>query len=141
MIYTRRLILCAAILASIGSLTMAEAQTANYKTINVSAGVEARLGYHAAGDRKTCTILSAPEVSVYLSPEHGALSIRDVQVTTSRFVGCGIGTFPGKAVYYTPAAGFVGSDTAAYRVTRRDGKVTTFAITLVVGAAQPAVTK
>lgn len=118
-----------AILASAASPALAAAFT-----VTTFAGAPVRLGSHATWDA-SCQGTPA-RVEIVEPPQHGRLSSREEAITINRVDygsrRCLGHTVEGRAVYYEPQPGFVGTDRFYYTSLTRTGRPIPHAGTVVV---------
>ena len=118
------LVLCA-------SITPAIAQSVNYKSLDVTAGVASQVDYYATA-KKDCSAAPPPSIKVVTVPKHGMLTVRRGTVTTNKIPSCPNLQTAVNVILYTGNAGFAGDDEIVYEVTDAKGEVTLYNIKVTV---------
>jgi hypothetical protein len=113
-----------------------QAQGVNYTSVDATGTKPVQLTYHATGN-KNCSPEPAPTIQVTDPPKNGVLTVRDGQLTTERFSGCGKIQVPVRVVFYEAKDGYSGKDHVRYDVTDVAGKVSTYDVTINVKASTP----
>jgi len=114
--------------------TGALAQTANYTTVEATAGKPTQLGYYGSAG-KNCTPAPVPTVRVVEAPKSGTLTVRQGALTTNRIAGCPALKTSVEVVFYQARGDYSGRDHVSYEVTNSNGDVGDYDVTIEVKAA------
>jgi hypothetical protein len=103
-----------------------------YQSARALTGREVRLAFFARANTKDCKALALPDIQVVTPPKNGALTIRNVPITTNQYQGCPDLKLRAVALFYRSNAGYLGQDSVAFIVTFENGQsqAHSFAITV-----------
>lgn len=113
--------------------TAALAQTANYRSVEATAGTPVELSYHASA-HKNCTPAPLPTVRVIEAPKSGTLTVRRAVLTTDKIAGCPELKVPAQVVFYQASTGYAGPDHVSYEMTTENGEDAIYDMTITVTA-------
>jgi hypothetical protein len=109
----------------------AEAQSAQYRTVEVNSLRPVQLAYHALA-KKDCSPAPLLQVQVTQPPKQGALTVKAAKLKTNRIADCPQLEVPVQLILYEAPRNFQGSDKVAYQVTNEKGETNTFVIVLTI---------
>jgi hypothetical protein len=103
-----------------------------YQSARALSGKEVRLALFGRVDAKECKPLQLPDIQVIAPPKSGALTIRVVTITTTRYPNCPNLKLPAQVIFYRSAPDYIGSDSISFTVTFENGQkqAHSFAITV-----------
>lgn len=113
------------------------AQTANYTSVEATAGKPLQLSYHASAHKNDCTPAPLATFDVLDAPKLGILTVRKATLTTNKIAGCPVLKVPARVMFYRARQGSAGPDHVVYKVTSADGEVETFDVTITVKPGPP----
>lgn len=119
------------------ALLPAYAADTNYAKIEVVAGVQKQVRYHATG-KKDCTAAAPPQVTMIEPPSQGFITVKQAILTTSRVPGCSDMKLPVRVVFYTGNSSAVGRDHFVYQAKDVNGQIQVFDYTVEIKAAPKA---
>jgi hypothetical protein len=128
-------LLSCAIAGSVASAALA--QTANYTSVEATAGKPVQLTYHASAHKGDCTPAPLATFDVLEAPKLGILTVRKALLTTNKIAGCPGLKIPAEVVFYRGRDGAAGSDHVVYKVTSSGGEVETYDVTITLKSGPP----
>ncbi len=93
-----------------------------YQSARALSGKEVRVGIFARANTKDCKPLQLPDIEVIAPPKNGALTIRVLTITTTRYPNCPNLKLPAQVLFYQSAPDYVGSDSISFMVTFENGQ-------------------
>ena len=116
-------------------VSAAFAQTANYMSVEATAGKPLQLSYHASAHKSNCTPAPLATFDVLQAPKLGLLIVRKAMLTTSEVAGCPGLKIPAQVVFYRGREGSAGPDHVIYKVTSANDEVETYDVTIALKPA------